>query len=84
MIGRTEKTMTFFAYRKHNAIYFRVIVHRSQKLFHAGQQNLVSTEISVKELQQVHRQEDRLVIDNNFDAILFAILRVFVNANRFA
>ena len=36
MIAHTEKTMTFFAYRKHDAIYFRVIVHRSQKTFHAG------------------------------------------------
>ena len=76
MIGRTEKTMTFFAYRKHNAIYFRVIVHRSQKTFHVGRQNLVNTEISVGDLEQVHRQEVRLLIDNNFDAILFAILRL--------
>ena len=84
MIGRTEKSMTFFAYRKHNAIYFRVIVHPSQKTFHEGRQNLVNTEISVTDLQQVHRQEERLLIDNNFDALSFAILRVFVKANRFA
>ena len=84
MIAHTEKTMTFFAYRKHDAIYCRVIVHRSQKTFHAGWQNLVNTEIRVTDLQQVHRQEERLLIDNNFDALSFAILRVFVKANRFA
>ena len=54
MIGRTEKSMTFFAYRKHDVIYFRVIVHRSQKTFNAGRQNLVNTEIRVTDLQQVH------------------------------
>ena len=51
MIGRTEKNHDIF-YRKHNAIYFRVIVHRSQKTFYAGRQNLVNTEISVKDFNR--------------------------------
>ena len=41
-------------------------MQRRQTTFHAGQKILVSTENSVWDLQQVHRKEDRLVIDNNF------------------
>ena len=58
------RTNRFFSYPKHYAIYFWVIVQRIQvQLF--TQQNLVNTENSVWELQQVHRKEDRLPIDNN-------------------
>ena len=47
-------------------MYFRVIVLRRQAAFHAEQQNLGSTENSVQDLQQVHRKEERVVMDNNF------------------
>ena len=52
------------------AIYFQVIVQRRQTAFHAEQQNLGSTENSVYNLQQVHRKEDRLVMDSNFSSLL--------------
>ena len=39
---------------------------RTQTAFYADRQNLGSTENSVQDLQQVHRKEDRLVIENNF------------------
>ena len=41
------------------------MVQRKQTAFHAEKKNLGSTENSVSDLQQVHRKEDRLVLDNN-------------------
>ena len=79
MIGGTEKTQhycenhrekyhlrtnQFFSYWKHNTIYFPVIVQRRQTRFYAERQNLGSTEKSVQDLQQVHRNDYWLEIDN--------------------
>ena len=56
-------TNQFFSYRKHNTIYFRVIVRRKQLASYTEQQNLGSTENSVYDLQQEHRKDDRLLIE---------------------
>ena len=59
------KNQSIFSYRRHNAIYFQVIVQRRQTAFHAEQQKLGSTG-NVSRLQKVHHKEHRLVKDSNF------------------
>ena len=39
-------------------------MHRRQTAFRVEQQNLGNTENSVEDVQQVHRKENRLVMDN--------------------
>ena len=56
----------FFFVLEAQYYHIRVIGQRRQTAFYAERQNLGSTENSVQDLQQVHRKEEKLVMDNIF------------------